>query len=169
MEAAEIHLILGPKKKSVAGDSLARSHEDTIDIDDWQWGLKLKDEWAKGPKAGQKGSGNHSAPTILTLKKRVDRSSTSLMAAVVRGETYTEATIHMLHRVQKGLRMTIKMWDVMVSDYDVGVTDEEGGVSLNETIILTYDKVRIEYQSRAGLADDKKVGVTRTFDMKLSW
>jgi type VI secretion system Hcp family effector len=169
MEAAEIHLVLGPKKKSVVGESLARAHEGTIDIDHWEWGLKLKEEWAKGPKAGQKGSGNHSSPSVVTLRKKVDRSSTSLMAATVRNEVYTEAVLHMIHRVEKGLRMSIKLWDVTVTDYDVSATDSEQGPELVETFVLVYDKVRVEYQSRAGVADDKKVGVTRTFDMNSFW
>jgi type VI secretion system Hcp family effector len=168
MEAAEIHLLLGPKKSAIIGDAKARAHENSIDIDHWSWGMTIKEEWAKGTKAGQRGSGNHADPTDMTLKKRVDRSSTSLMAAAVRSEVFTEATLHMIHRVEKGLRMTVKMYDVKVVDYDVRVAGESSLAELTETIRLTFDKMRVEYQSRAGMKDDKKVGTTRTFDMKMT-
>ncbi|MDB6000745.1 MAG: Hcp1 family type secretion system effector [Rhizobacter sp.] len=166
MEAAEIHLVLGPKKTKVIGDAKARAHEGTIDIDHWSWSLTVKEEWAKG--TGVRGSGNHADPSEMTLKKRVDRSSTSLMTAAVRSEVFTEATLHMIHRVEKGLRMTVKMFDVRVVDYDVRVAGESSLAELSETIRLSFDKMRVEYQSRAGMKDDKKVGVTRTFDMKIT-
>lgn len=169
MEAAEIHLVLGPKKRAVQGDSLARSHEKTIDIEDWSFGLTVKEELSKAKGGGAQGSGNQADISDLQLTKRVDRSTTALMQLVASGDELTEATLHMLHRIHLNVRVTLRMSEVKVTDYKIVVSDTDADVTFKETIKLSFNKVRVEYQSRASARGaGKSGGGTRSFELKLT-
>lgn len=165
MDTAEIHLVLGPRKKSVLGDSNAKKFgargpgfEDTIDIDDWGFALTAKEDLSKGKEADTKGSSNRADVTDMTLTKSVDRSSTALMQLVASGEELTEATLYMLHRIEKSNRVVVRMADVKVTDYKIVVRDGDA-VAFTETFTLSFNKIGVEYKSR----DAKRGALTRGF------
>lgn len=169
MDAIEIHLVLGPKKKSVQGDSKALSHEKSIDIEDWGFRLSVKADLAKAKSPNSQGSGNQADVTDITLKKSLDRSSTALMRLVASGDELTEATLHMLHRIHLNVRVTLRLTDVKVTDYKIDVQDGDNAVTFKETFSLSFNKIRVEYQARAAARGaGKSGGGTRSFEIKLT-
>ena len=169
MQGAEIHLLLGPKKRAVAGDSRARSHEDSIDIDDWKFDLSVKEDLAKAKTGGAQGSGNQADVSDLTITKGIDRSTPALMQLVASGDELTEATLQMIHRVHLNVRVTLRLTDVRLTDYKIDVRGEGASVTLTETIKLSFNKIKVEYQARASAAGaGKSGGGTRSFEIKLT-
>lgn len=168
MQGAEIHLLLGPKKKSVQGDSQARSHENTIDVNDWSFGLALKEDQSKAKGANAQGSGNQADTSDLTIKKSIDRSSPALMQLVASGDEITQATLQMIHRVHLNVRVTLRMTDVRLTDYKIDVSGD-AQIALSETLKLSFNKIKIEYQARASeRGAGKSGGGTRSFEIKLT-
>ncbi len=169
MQGAEIHLLLGPKKRAIQGDSRARSHEDSIDVDNWNFGLSVKEDLAKAKTAGAQGSSNQADASDLQITKGIDRSSPALMQLVASGDELTEATMHMIHRVHLNVRVTLKMTDVRLTDYKIVVAGDGGNVSLTETIRLSFNKIKVEYQSRPSeRGAGSSGGGTRSFEIKLT-
>ena len=169
MQGAEIHLLLGPKKRAVLGDSRARSHEGSIDLDDWNFGLSVKEELAKAKTTGAQGSGNQADVSDIQITKGIDRSSPALMQLVASGDELTEATIHMIHRVHLNVRVTLRLTDVRLTDYKIVVAGDGGSVTLIETIRMSFNKVKVEYQARASAPGaGKSGGGTRSFEIKLT-
>lgn len=168
MQSAEIHLLLGPKKKSIQGDSQARAHENSIDINDWSFGLAVKEDLSKAKGAKAQGSGNQADTSDLTIKKGIDRSSPALMQLVASGDELTEATVQMIHRVHLNVRVTLRMTDVRLTDYKIDVGGDPQ-VTLSETIRLSFNKIKIEYQARASeRGAGSSGGGTRSFEIKLT-
>ena len=169
MQGAEIHLLLGPKKCAVQGDSRARFHENSIDVDDWNFGLSVKEDLAKAKTGGAQGSGNQADVSDLQINKGIDRSSPALMQLVASGDELTEATIHMIHRVHLNVRVTLRLTDVRLTDYKIVVGGDGGNVTLTETIRLSFNKVKVEYQARPSeRGAGKSGGGTRSFEIKLT-
>ncbi len=169
MQGAEIHLLLGPKKRAIQGDSRARSHEDSIDVDDWNFGLSVKEDLAKAKTAGAQGSSNQADVSDLQITKGIDRSSPALMQLVASGDELTEATMHMIHRVHLNVRVSLRLTDVRLTDYKIVVAGEGASVSLTETIRLSFNKIKVEYQARpSALGAGKSGGGTRSFEIKLT-
>ena len=145
MQGAEIHLLLGPKKKAIQGDSQARSHEKSIDIDDWSFGLAVKEDLSKAKTAGNaQGSGNQADVSDIELHKAIDRSSPALMQLVASGDELTEATLHMIHRVHLNVRVSLRLTDVRLTDYSIAVAGDGALVSLKETIRLSSHLAEVE-------------------------
>ena len=169
MQGAEIHLLLGPKKRAVQGDSRARSDENSIDVDDWNFGLTVKEDLAKAKPGGAQGSGNQADVSDLTITKGIDRSSPALMQLVASGDELTEATMHMIHQVHLNVQVTLRLTDVRLTDYKIVVAGEGASVTLTETIRLSFNKVKIEYQARPSEPGaGKSGGGTRSFEIKLT-
>ena len=169
MQGAEIHLLLGPKKRAVQGDLRARSHENSIDVDDWNFGLTVKEDLAKAKPGGAQGSGNQADVSDLTITKGIDRSSPALMQLVASGDELTEATMHMIHQVHLNVQVTLRLTDVRLTDYKIVVAGEGASVTLTETIRLSFNKVKIEYQARPSEPGaGKSGGGTRSFEIKLT-
>lgn len=169
MQGAEIHLLLGPKKRAVLGDSRARSHEGSIDVDDWNFGLSVKEDLAKAKTTGAQGSGNQADVSDIQITKGIDRSSPALMQLVASGDELTEATMQMIHRVHLNVRVTLRLTDVRLTDYKIVVAGDGGSVTLIETIRMSFNKVKVEYQARASAPGaGKSGGGTRSFEIKLT-
>ena len=169
MQGAEIHLLLGPKKRAVQGDSRARSDENSIDVDDWNFGLTVKEDLAKAKPGGAQGSGNQADVSDIQITKGIDRSSPALMQLVASGDELTEATMHMIHQVHLNVRVTLRLTDVRLTDYKIVVAGEGASVTLTETIRLSFNKVKIEYQARPSEPGaGKSGGGTRSFEIKLT-
>ena len=174
MQGAEIHLLLGPKKRAIQGDSRARLHEASIDVDDWTFGLTVKEDLAKaktsgGQGSGGQGSGNQADVSDLQITKGIDRSSPALMQLVASGDELTEATMHMIHRVHLDVRVALRLTDVRLTDYKIVVAGEGASVSLTETIRLSFNKIKVEYQARPSEREaGKSGGGTRSFEIKLT-
>lgn len=168
MQGAEIHLLLGPKKKSIQGDSQARAHENSIDINDWSFSLAVKEDLSKAKGAKAQGSGNQADTSDLTIKKGIDRSSPALMQLVASGDELTEATLQMIHRVHLNVRVTLRMTDVRLTDYKIDVSGDTQ-IQLSETLRLSFNKIKIEYQARASeRGAGSSGGGTRSFEIKLT-
>lgn len=146
MESAELYLALVGTSGAVAGDAVAAGHMGAIEISEWNWGLTLTGELSEADR-GREGT-SRAQMGKLTFKKKVDRSSTSLMNGAAKLSAFPKATITMLHRIQKGVKLTLTLEHVRIDDYGLSVTDSETGTTLEETIVVSFEKVAIEYKPR---------------------
>lgn len=168
MEGAEIHLILGPRKRSVQGDSKASGFEKSIDISDWGFGVSAKEDSSKsatGRPGDAQGSGNKADITDIQITKQLDRSSTTLTQLVASGDELSHATLEMVHRVELSSGFRLRMADVRLTSYTITATSTDTHVELTEVVVLSFNKIRIEYGARISrrLGRDSG-GATRSFE-----
>jgi type VI secretion system Hcp family effector len=143
--ASEIYLALklaAAKEDVVAGDVQAAGHEGQIDVDEWSWKAKLIDALAESGKA------HRAEGDPLTLKKRFDRSSTILMRAASKQTVFPQAVITMRQRADHKLKLTVALETVRIRTYELTVTDTASAVTMEETLTLSFDVIRIKYAGR---------------------
>jgi type VI secretion system Hcp family effector len=145
MASAEIYLALklaAAKQDLVAGDVQAAGHEGQIDVDEWSWKAALTDALATS------GEAHRAEGQPLTLKKRFDRSSTILMRAASKATAFPQAVITMRQRADHKLKLTVTLETVRVRKYELTITDTASAVTMEETLTLSFDVIRIKYAGR---------------------
>ena len=155
----ELYLSLTGPNGKVPGNVQAAGYVDQIDLVDWSWGLDLSDEYSQASASG--GKTNRARARSLGIKKRLDRSSTVLMAGAANLTTFPKAVITLLHRVEHEVRVAVTLQGVRIAKYELTVTDADPAVTMEESIDLSFQSINIEYVSRmndAGLDGKSKEG-----------
>jgi len=121
----------------VEGESTDEFHKDWIDVLSVDHAIaKLVEDFATT------GRSRH-APILV--RKRIDKSSPRLMQACANGTTLSEAVIDLV-KAESGLRfLRIRLTDVLVSSYSVGVAKEDALGLPREEITLVYHKIQVTY------------------------
>ena len=157
----ELYLALTGPNGKVPGNVQAAGFVDQIDLTDWSWGVDLSEEYSQGSAPGSGAKTNRAASRPLNIKKRLDRSSTVLMAGAAKLSTFPRAVITLLHRVEHEVRVTVTLQGVRIAKYELTVTDADPAVTMEESIDLSFQSINIEYISRtndAGLDGKSKEG-----------
>lgn len=108
-----------------------------------------------------------SGPGNVTVYKSVDRSTPALMSALINGEEFKKAIVTMMHRLFQGAKVILTLHNVRVVSYALQSEHGDANVTLLEEIELSFEKLRIDYQSRGEQVDvgGVSVGHTRTFEV----
>jgi type VI protein secretion system component Hcp len=163
MEVAELYLALTGPNGRVNGEVKAEDYVDQIDIVDWSWGAELSKE--QSDTGTGSATANRTEPKSLTLKKRMDKSSTALMSGAVNLTKFPRAVITMLHRAEKKMKLTVTLQGVRIESYKLTVNDNDPDVTMDEELTLAYEVFRIEYIGRSTASG---AAAARSFELRTS-
>lgn len=121
----------------IMGEATATGHVGDIIVTGWGWGLSASAALASDKYERR-------SYTTLTIHKRIDRSTTGLMKAVVVNDEVTEAKLT-LRRAggQQEIYFTVKLGMGRVVSVS-HQTDDEG--LPQETVAIAFRKIDVEYQ-----------------------
>jgi type VI secretion system secreted protein Hcp len=145
--------VKGAKSGKIVGESSDSKHKDEIEVMAWSWGMQGKSMIGGGVATGK--------ATIRELRiiKRLDKSSTALMAALRHNELITEATLTLRKAGKTPLEyLTIKIENGRVMSIDLDAGDQGGGAGLLEKVSFSFNKIKVEYTPQG--ADGGPQGAT---------
>lgn len=149
--AADIFL----KLTNIKGESKDDKHKGEIDIDNFSWGLQNGGDWATG---GGGGAGKVSF-NDLTIQKRCDLSTPSLMQACAKGDHIGDGvlTVRKAGGTQEEFyKITLK--NILVSS--IMNTGADGGNPM-ESVSLNFAEIKFDYKEqteKGGLGGVAKFG-----------
>ncbi|RNC70119.1 MAG: type VI secretion system tube protein Hcp [Desulfuromonadales bacterium] len=128
------------KIDGIKGESTDDKHKDEIDVLAWSWGMSQSGTTGTG---GGGGAGKVSFKN-LTITKRTDRASPSLMLACSNGKHIKEATLTVRKPAEVSLEFVrLKLSDIIVSSLDDCTCGDESFIT--EQVTLNFSKVQFEY------------------------
>jgi type VI secretion system secreted protein Hcp len=139
------------KIQEIPGESVAKGHEDEIEIVSWSWGIDTPEPRGAGGRAAGKATFQD-----LHLQKHLDRASPNLAKGCVKGEHFREAVLA-AQRVAGPTYsldlLVIKLSDVTISGFHQAV---EGPALLpSDSFSIRFGKIDYAYtlQKNDGTAD----------------
>jgi len=127
----------------IKGDSIAKKHEGEIDVLEWSWGLTqtASAHTAKGASVGS------ADVRDLTIKKRVDSSTPTLLQECFFGSDHKEATLTCIASAGKDQPLEFIKMSMMGTVFISSVNSGQPGPSDSflETVTLNFAKVKFEY------------------------
>jgi len=128
----------------IKGESADDKHKGEIDIESFSWGLAQTG-------AGHRGSGSGTGKVDvqdISITKRVDKSSPTLMLSCANGKHITKGKITLRKAGENPLDyLTFDLEQVFVSNYQLSHTT--GGETPMETFSLNFVKVKSEYWTQS--------------------
>jgi len=143
--ATEIFLKLG----DIKGESIAKGHENEINVVSWNWGMTQ----TTGLKSASGAAMGKVQVQDIAISKQLDKSSPSLMLACCSGKRYPDATLVLRKAGTKPIEyLKIIMRDVLITSVAVGTSTEQDKVA--ENITLGFAEFKVEYtpQNKDGSA-----------------
>jgi len=148
--------VKGAKHGDINGEALDQTHKNEIEVLAWSWGMQGKSGLGGGAASGK------ATMRELRIIKKVDKSSTALMAALRTNEVIKEATLTLRKIGTSKLEyLKIKIEDGRVMSFDIEAGDPSGGTNLVERVTFSFNKINIEYTPQS--SDGKPMGAT-TFE-----
>lgn len=132
----------------IKGESVATDHTDEIVVHGWTWGM-TQQVAAASPTGGggaARQAGQRRSLRPLTIYKRLDKASTSLMAVLGNNDSVRSAVLTM-RKAGEGQQDFFKatLTDGRVVDLDY-VADNDGNVV--EQVTFAFAKIDIEYRTQ---------------------
>ena len=151
------------KINKIEGESADAKHAKEIDLQSWSWGASQSGTFAMG---GGGGAGKVSM-NDFEFECHQSKATPRLIAACALGEHLTDATLS-ARKAGGGQQdyFTIKMYDVLISSYQVEARDERPV----ERVTLNFAKVEVEYKPQkadGGLDSPVKFGYDLKKNVKL--
>lgn len=147
--AVDIFLKLSNNIKGEAQDA---THQDTIDVLSWHWGL----DQSGTTHVGGGGGGGKVDVHDITLVKKVDLATNQLIKRCSNGEHIKDGTL--IVRKSGGESgpveyFKIKLEDIMITSYATGGS-KDGLDQIEETVTLNFRKFEVAYalQEKSGVA-----------------
>jgi len=132
--------VKGAKSGVIKGESQDQQHAKEIDVVSWSWGMESQSSLGGG---GAKGK---AIIRELKIVKRVDSSSTPLMAALRNNEMISKAVLtqRKAGKTQlEFLKITIEQGRVTSLTIEAG--QEEDATELLEYVSFSFNKISVEY------------------------
>ncbi len=121
----------------LAGESTVTNHGGEIDVLGFSWGVSA-------PRAPTGGGTVTATANYLTMTKRVDKASPTLMVAVFSGVHYPTAVLFIRNQAGTALDFfKVTMTDIVVNSYD---TSAAGDGSLLETVSISFGTIKFDFQ-----------------------
>ncbi len=147
MAATLIYLNIDFGSGWVAGESTAKGYESRIEIESFGWGLKVKNRRDKD--AGSTKSLTTLVPEVLKLEKFFDASSTALVKNMKDQKPFTIARLTFADMVLSDTApqkiMQIVLMDGHVEDVRLSSSGSGKGMSVKETVSLSFRKIEMTY------------------------
>ena len=137
--------VLTKRAGRIKGESSAQGHVDEIEIESWRWNLHASSA------LGSTAATSRRSYSGLTVVKRIDSATTSLMAALATNDEVKEAKLVMRKAGQDQVDfffITLKEARVTQVDHSAG---EDG--STWETVVMAFRKVEVEYRRQQKSGD----------------
>ncbi len=154
MGAGDMFLsVNGARHGQINGEAHDDKHKNEIEVLAWSWGMQGKAALGGGGATGK------ATMRELRITKRVDKSSTALMAAVRSNEAIKEALL----TVRKVGKTPLEYFKIKIEDGRVMSIDIEAGDAANSPVLLekvtfSFNKISIEYTPQG--ADGHALGST---------
>lgn len=132
--------VSGAKSGQIAGEAQDQKHKNEIEVLGWSWGMQGKTSLGGGLATGK--------ATIreLRITKRLDKSSTALMAALRSNELIKKAVLTLRKVGQNPLEyFKITIEDGRVSALDIEAGDASNSPTMVERVSFTFNKISVEY------------------------
>jgi type VI secretion system secreted protein Hcp len=140
---------------NIGGESLDLVYEGKIEVEDWDWGMHNNASFQlTGMKAAQ-----HTRFSHLTIHKKLDKSSPTLMQYCAYGTKIPEATL-VCRKNDGGIPadyLKIFLKDVKVNQVAWPIKGSDVG-GFAETLELSFHHVHVEYKMQ--IADGSLAGAT---------
>ena len=136
----------GQRSGEIAGETSDKAYPNQIDVVDWSWGMTAPSA-INGQRTGRV------TLSELRLVKKVDKSSTSLMAVMSNNETMPTATLTV--RKSGGTSslpyFIVKLTQARINTYNVNsMVGEDGSPVLMEHLSLSFKSITIDYTPQSG-------------------
>jgi type VI secretion system secreted protein Hcp len=149
--------VTGASSGVIKGESQDAEHKGEIDIVSWSWGMQVKSTLGGGTATGK------ASMHDLKLVKRVDVSSTALMAALKNNEVIKKAVLTLRKAGTSHLEyLKITIEQGRVTGLTIETGDEEGRPTLFENLSFSFNTIQIEYVPQ--LKDGQRGGSTMFTD-----
>ncbi|MCW7539700.1 type VI secretion system tube protein Hcp [Aquabacterium sp. A7-Y] len=135
---------------TIQGESQVPAMRGWIEVEDWQWSLRASGE-----------AGEHPEPSVLTVSKRMDRSSTALLTAMDQGSAMT-VTLRMEEASLEMMSLSIRLEQARFTSYRLDLEDEDSAAGLMEDWDIDYRLASFEYRA------DRQSGVITTSLVRLA-
>ena len=141
MGAGDMFLsVNGARHGQINGEAHDDKHKNEIEVLAWSWGMQGKVSLGGGVATGK------ATMRELRITKRVDKSSTALMAAVRSNEAIKEALLTVRKVGKNPLEyFKIKIEDGRVMSIDIEAGDDANSPVLLEKVTFSFNKISIEY------------------------
>jgi len=123
------------------GESKAVDHTEEIVVHGWNWGLAASSALGSSQATGRRSYKN------LTVTKRIDSASTSLMSVLATNDEVKEAKLSM-RKAGEGQRdyFTIKLSAARVTALDIDCGENGDAI---ERISFSFNKVEVSYEQQS--------------------
>lgn len=137
--AVDVFLSVQSKRAGrIKGEAEAREHKDEIVITAWNWGVAASSSLGSTQKTARRSYRN------LTVSKRVDSSTTSLLSVLATNDEIKEAKLT-VRKAGEGQRdfFTLMLNNARVTAVDLAC-DATG--TLTETVTFSFSRVQVDYE-----------------------
>jgi type VI secretion system secreted protein Hcp len=142
-------LVKGAKTGVIKGEAQDSAHKGEIEVVSWSWGMQAKPSLGGGVATGK--------ASILELKvvKKVDSSSTALMAALRTNEQIQKAVLTLRKSGTQPLEyLKVTIEQGRVTSLTIQAGDRDGSSEIVENVSFSFNKITVDYvpQGKDGLA-----------------
>jgi type VI secretion system secreted protein Hcp len=142
-------LVKGAKTGVIKGEAQDTAHKGEIEVVSWSWGMQAKPSLGGGVATGK--------ASILELKvvKKVDSSSTALMAALRTNEQIQKAVLTLRKSGTQPLEyLKVTIEQGRVTSLTIQAGDRDGSSEIVENVSFSFNKITVDYvpQGKDGLA-----------------
>ncbi|MBX3623021.1 MAG: type VI secretion system tube protein Hcp [Rhizobacter sp.] len=137
--AIDVFLSVQTKRAGkLKGESQAVDHKEEIVVHGWSWGIAASSALGSAQATGRRSYKN------LSVTKRIDSASTSLMSVLATNDEVKEAKLSM-RKAGEGQRdyFTIKLSNARVTSLDLECGEDGDAI---ERITFAFTKVQVDYE-----------------------
>lgn len=139
--AIDVYLSVQTKRAGkLKGESTALDHKEEIVVHGWSWGMAASSALGSAQATGRRSYKN------LSVSKRIDSASTSLMSVLATNDEVKEAKLSM-RKAGEGQRdfFTIKLSNARVSSLELECGEDGDAI---ERITFAFTKVQVDYEAQ---------------------
>jgi type VI secretion system Hcp family effector len=137
--AAVLYLKLtAPGGEAIAGEVRVAAFKDQIEIGDWRWQLRHKDNTTRAE------------PTVLQFGKIMDRATTAMLLHMRKGTRLAaEITVHDSAE-DNAFKLILRLKDVRITDYgfDIKASEDQAEGHVEEEWTFDYATIEFEFASQ---------------------
>ena len=127
--------LTSPSTDWIKGECTVDEYEEWIELDSWDWNLgRAKTEDAV-PE-----------PSLLSVSKLMDRSSTAMLAAMLKGEKLKAKLVVDDGSVDMLFELSMELEDLAIKDYNVQTSINEKGATVDEDWVFDYRYITFKHQ-----------------------
>jgi len=127
--------LTSPSTGWIKGECTVDEYEEWIELDSWSWNLgRAKNEAVVGE------------PSLLSITKLMDKSTTAMLAAMSKGEklhamlAVDDASVDMM------FELTVELVDLTIKEYDVQTAISDKGATVDEDWVFDYRTITFKHR-----------------------